>query len=158
MITAGVSTWEAGMDERLRGETDFGAGIRRDGLGEPAGVAVAPWHSLQHGLASLALGMTFAIGGSPTMLLIHVIWRSGFDGFNRLDRVLLTICGVLGCLIVLTCAVFGLIGGIAAIAAARRQSHPIALGVGGVLLNGFNLLMWLFILVLWVLAVASRAF
>jgi hypothetical protein len=150
--------WEVGVDERIRTDSDFGAAVRRDSGGEPAGVAIAPWHGIEQGLTALALGMTFTVGGPVTMLLIHVLWHSGFDGFNRLDRVLITICGVLGCLIVLTCAVFGLIFGIAAIVAARRQNRPAAVGIGGVLLNGFDLLMWLFILALWVLAVASRAF
>jgi hypothetical protein len=126
--------------------------------GEPAGIAIAPWQGIEQGFTSVALGMALFVAGSPTMLLIHVLWHSGFDGFNRLDRVLITICGVLGVLMVLACAVFGLVFGIAAVMAARRQNRPIALGLGGVLLNGFDVLLWLFILVLWVFAVASRAF
>ena len=149
---------EFAMDDRIRTESDFGAGIRRDGAAEPSSIGIAPWPGIEQGLASLALGITFTVGGPVTMILIHILWHSHFDGFNRLDRVLLTICGVVGCLIVLTSAVFGLIYGIGAIVAARRSNRPAALGVGGALLNGFAVLVWLFILALWVLAVASRAF
>jgi hypothetical protein len=157
VIRSGIHS-EVAMDDRIRTDSDFGAAVRRDVGGDPAGVAIAPWPGIEQGLASLALGMALFIGGAPTMLLMHVLWHSGFDGFNRLDRVLLTIFGVLGVLMVLTCAVFGLVFGISAMVAARRRNRPAALGLAGVLLNGFNVLLWLFILVNWVLAVASRAF
>jgi hypothetical protein len=143
------------MDERVRIESEFG-GIRRDSVGESPGVAFAPWHGIEQALASLGLGMTFTIGAPATMLLIHVLWDSHFRDFTRLEIVLVAICGFIGGLIVLTSAVFGLIFGITAIMAGRRQNRPIALGIAGVLLCGFDILMWIFIMILWAFAIGSR--
>jgi hypothetical protein len=142
------------MDDRIHTENDFGA-VRRESAGE-AGIVLSPLPGIEQGLASTALGMAFVVGGPVTMILIHILWHSHFDGFNHLDIVLITVCGILGILFVLATSVFGLIFGISAIAMARQHHRPIALGLGGALLNGFDVLLWLFILVLWVVAVISH--
>lgn len=143
------------MDDRIRTDNDFGA-VRRDSVGEP-GIALSPLPGIEQGLASMGLGMTFVVGGPASMILIHMLWHSNFQGFNHLDKILITIFGILGILIVLASSVFGLIFGISAIGAARQHRRPIALGLGGALLNGFGIPLWLFILVLWVIAVISRS-
>lgn len=123
---------------------------------EPAPISRDPFAGVIQGLASIALGMTFVIGGPATMFLIWVLWDSHFRGFTRLDIVLIAICGFGGCLIILTSAVFGLIFGISSIMAARRQNSPASLGITGVLLTGFSIVMWLFITILWAFAIGSR--
>jgi hypothetical protein len=57
---------------------------------------------------------------------------------------------------ILTSAVFGLICGIKAIFAARRHNRSAALGVAGVLLNGFCVPLWIFIAILWAFAVGTQ--
>jgi hypothetical protein len=76
------------------------------------------------------------------------------DRFHSADAV--AICGFFGFLMIATSGVFGLIYGITAILAARRQNRSAALGVAGVLLNGFCLLQWIFIAILWAFAIGAR--
>jgi hypothetical protein len=144
------------MDERIRSDDAFGLGAAGTLPAEPPRIGLDPLHGVVQAMASIAIGMTFIISGPATMLLIWVLWDSHFRDFSRLDKVLVAICGFLGCLIILTSAVFGLIFGITAILAARQHNRPAALGITGVLLTGFSLLMWIFITILWAFAIGSR--
>jgi hypothetical protein len=144
------------VDERIRSDDLAGLGTARTLPGEPAGVSLEPLHGVVQGLASIAIGMTFITGSPATMHLIWVLWDSHFRDFTRLDIVLVAICGFLGCLMILTSAVFGLVFGITAVLVARRQGRSAALGVAGVLLTGFCLLLWVFITILWAFAIGSR--
>jgi hypothetical protein len=144
------------VEDRIRTDDPFGPAASRATAGEPGAIALEPLHGIVQGLASVALGMVFTIAGAPTMALIWLLFDGHFRGFSRLDIVLVAICGFIGCLIVVTSAVFGLIFGITAILAARRQNRPMALGVAGVFLCGYDLLMWIFIIILWACAVGNR--
>ena len=109
------------------------------------------------GLASLGIAMTFIIGAPGTM---HVIWElyfHRFHGFSPVQVALVAICGFLGFLMIGTALVFGFVFGVGAILAARRHNRSAALGVAGALLNGFAVLLWIFIAILWVFAVASSS-
>jgi hypothetical protein len=144
------------VEDRIRTDDPFGPAASRATPGEPGAIALDPLHGIVQGLASVAIGMVFAIGGPTTMSLIWVLFDGHFRDFSRIDIVLVAICGFIGGLIVVTSAVFGLIFGITAILAARRQNRSTALGVAGVLLCGLDLLMWIFIIVLWACAVGTR--
>ena len=123
---------------------------------EPNPIGLEPLHGVVQALASIALAMPFLIGGTPTMLVIWFLFDGHFRGFNRLDIILVAICGFLGFLMILISAVFGLSYGVTAVLAARRHNRSAALGVAGVLLNGICLPLWLFIAILWAFAVGSR--
>jgi len=144
------------MDERIRSDDAFGLGAAGTFPAEPTRIGLDPLHGVGQAMASIAIGMTFVICGPVTMQLIWVLWNSRFHDFSRLDIVLVAICGFIGCLIILTSAVFGLIFGIAAIMEARRHHRPAALGITGVLLTGFCVPMWIFITILWAFAIGSR--
>src|ERR1022692_4441628 len=144
------------MEDRIRTDDPFGSAASRAIPGEPGGVALDPFHGIVQGLASVALGMVYAIGGPPTMSLIWVLFDGHFRDFSRLEIVLVAICGFIGCLIVVTSAVFVLTFGTTAALAARRQNRPTALGVAAVLLCGLDLLMWMFIIILWAFAVGTQ--
>jgi hypothetical protein len=144
------------VDERIRSDEPFGLGEAGTLPAEPTRINLDPLHGVVQALASVAIGMTFIIGSASVLHLIWVLWDSHFRGFGRLDIVLIAICGFIGFLIILTSAVFGLIFGITAILAARRHNRPAALGIAGVLLNAFCLLLWIFITILWACAIGSR--
>ena len=144
------------MDERFHATATAGPGTAGTLPAEPAPISLEPLHGVVQALASIGLPMPFIIGGAPAMLVIWFLFDGHFRGFNRLDIVLVAICGFLGSLMILTSAVFGLIYGITAILAARRHNRSAALGMAGVLLNGFCLLMWIFIAILWAFAVGTR--
>ena len=144
------------MDERFHSADAAGLGSAGTLPAEATPISLEPLHGVVQALASIALAMPFVIGGAPTMLVIWFLFDGHFRGFNRLDIVLVAICGFLGFLIILTSAVFGLIYGITAILAARRHNRSAALGVAGVLLNGFCVPLWIFIAILWAFAVGTR--
>jgi hypothetical protein len=144
------------VDERIRSNDAFELGDAGTFPAEPTRIKLDPLHGVVQALASVAIGMTFIIGSASVLHLIWVLWDSRFRDFTRLDIVLVAICGFVGGLIILTSAVFGLIFGITPILAARRHNRPAALGIAGVLLNAFCLLLWIFIIILWACAIASR--
>src|ERR1041385_9149285 len=123
---------ETQVDERYRSDVAFGQPAAGTLPAESAAINSDPFAGVVQGLASIFLAMPFVVAGAPTMLVIWVLFDAHFRGFNRLDIILVAICGFLGMLIILTAAVFGLIFGISAILAARRQQRPAALGSAGV--------------------------
>ena len=147
---------ETNMDERIRSDNELGLGDAGPYQPEPTRISLDPLHGVVQGLASIAIGMTFIVGAPATMLVIWVLFDGHFRGFNRLDIVLVAICGFLGCLMILASAVFGLIFGITAILAARQHNRPASLGIAGVLLTGFCIFLWIFIAVLWAFAIGAR--
>jgi hypothetical protein len=142
------------VDARIRSH-DLGLGTAEPHPAEPM-ISLDPSHGLVQGLASILIAMTFIIGSPGVMHVMWVVWDSHFRDFTKTEIVLVAICGFGGGLIIITSAIFGLVFGISAIVAARRGNRPAALGVAGVLLNGFCVLLWLFIGVLWAFAVGSR--
>jgi hypothetical protein len=144
------------VDDRIRWDEPFGSTASRAIPGETGGITLDPLPGLVQGLASVALGMTFIVGAPATMLLIWVLFDGHFRDFSRVDIILVGICGFIGILIILSSSVFGLVFGISAIVAARAQNRPASLGIAGVLLTGFDILLWLFIMILWAFAVGTR--
>ena len=144
------------MDERIRSDDAFGPGTAGTLSTEPSRINLDPLHGVVQGLASIAIGMTFITGSAGVMHLMWVMWDSRFRGFSKLDIILVAICGFIGALMILTSAVFGLIFGITAILAARRHNRSAALGVAGILLTGFCIVLWIFITVLWACAIGTR--
>jgi hypothetical protein len=144
------------MDERIRSDDVSNVDTAGTLPAGPHRITLDPLQGVSQAVASIALGMTFIIGSPATMLLIWVLWDSHFRDFRKVEIVLVAVCGFLGMLIILASAVFGLIFAIGAILAARRHHRPAALGVAGVLLNGFCLLLWIFIGILWAFAIGSR--
>jgi hypothetical protein len=147
---------ENNVDDRIRSDDAIALGSTGTLPAESARINLDPFQGIVQGLASVAIGMTFIVGAPATMLLIWTLWDSHFREFTRIEIVLVAICGFVGCLVILTSAVFGLIFGITTILEARRHQRPAALGVAGVLLNGFCVALWLFITILWAFAIGSR--
>jgi hypothetical protein len=143
------------VDDRIRTQSEFGTDIGHL-PSEPAAIAIAPWHGIEHSLASVVLGAVFALGGPSTALLIEFLQNAHFQGIDRVGVGVLGVAGSLGGLFVVTASVFGLVFGIMGMLAARRQHRPIALGLAGVFLNGLNVLMWLGLLLCWILAVLGH--
>lgn len=145
------------MDDNFRSDIGYGPGATEAFPAESGPSRVDPWAGVVPGLASLGIAMTFIIGAPGTM---HVIWElyfHRFHGFSPVQVALVAICGFLGFLMIGTALVFGFVFGVGAILAARRHNRSAALGVAGALLNGFAVLLWIFIAILWVFAVASSS-
>ena len=144
------------MDERIRSHDPLGLDSAGTLPAEPTRISLDPLAGFVQGLASVLLGMTFIVGSPATMHVIWALFDGHFRDFTKLDILLVAICGFLGGLMIVAMAVLGLIYGISAILTAREQNRSAALGVAGVLLNGFCVLLWIFIGILWAFAVGTR--
>jgi hypothetical protein len=143
------------VDERYKFAERAGPGSAGTLPAEAASISIEPFPGIVQALASVVLAMPFIVAGVPAMLMIWFLFDSRFRGFSRIDVILVAICGFLGFLMVVTFAVIGLIYGITAILVARRHNRSAALGMAGVMLNGFCVLLCVFIVILWALALNS---
>jgi hypothetical protein len=108
----------------------------------PDNIAMPPLltRGAQWGLTSLLLGIPLLAGSPVLLLLLRSFWTMGPAGM-RVPVAFAAGIGGLGLILGLAAAgaAFGVRGWV--IAASERQ--PIALGLGGVMLNGVAFLVWL---------------
>jgi hypothetical protein len=111
---------------------------------------------MEWGAASLALGAIFGLMVPEALMLVYTLESTHYEGFSKSDQRLVAVGGYVSGLLILALVAMSLGFGLRSLVAARLNQRPIALGLAGVLLNGFNIFLWLAALLAWHMSVWSR--
>ncbi len=136
------------MDDKIQIGTDLSI-ERQDPVARWPESEGADRAGREWGLASLVLGMTFAVMVMPSLFLVHTLGVDNFRGFGRTEARIAALGGYCGGVLIVGLAITGICFGVLGIVAAKRANRPIALGLAGALLNALNLLMWVGALLAW---------
>jgi hypothetical protein len=115
-----------------------------DDIAEPAVQSRpgAPPRSAHWGLTALILGVPLLAAAPVQLLMNRDLWTRGPHGMNV---PLVFVFTLLSAVLILGLAISGLVFGVRGWLLAASERQPIALGLGGALLCGVSLVLWLII-------------